>query len=98
MNTAYEQAIYHECVAPTQHLSTEERQALIKVQESQFENDEQMHAETKPMKNALKSDTVTQVHEENKAHQHAHEQDQEAQHNIDEAAISQDLNMSEIGD
>ncbi|MCY9855407.1 type IV conjugative transfer system coupling protein TraD [Vibrio mediterranei] len=98
MNTAYEQAIYHECVAPTQHLSTEERQALIKVQESQFENDEQMHAETKPMKNALKSDTVTQMREENKAHQHAHEQDQEAQRNIDEAAISQDLDMSEIGD
>jgi hypothetical protein len=48
------------------------------------------------MKDALKSDTVTQMREENKAHQHAHEQDQEAQRNIDEAAISQEQESGEM--
>jgi type IV conjugative transfer system coupling protein TraD len=95
MNTAYEQAVYHECIAPSLHLSTDERKVLTSAQEAQFENDAQMKFETTQMQQAMQSDTVATELAQQKVTQE-HDYQQEAQRNIEEAVISQEQDAGEI--
>ncbi|MGR5406497.1 type IV conjugative transfer system coupling protein TraD [Vibrio mediterranei] len=96
MNTAYEKAVYHECIAPSLHLSTDERKVLTSAQEAQFENYAQMKTETTQMQQAMQSETVTQL--VNTQSKKEHDYQQEAQRNIEEAAITEQSDMGELGD
>ncbi|WP_419153488.1 hypothetical protein [Vibrio maritimus] len=95
VNTAYEQAVYHEYVAPSLHLNTDERKVLTSAQKAQFENDAQMKLETTQMQQAMQSDTVASELAQQKAKQE-HDNQQEAQRNIEEAVISQEQDKGEI--
>jgi hypothetical protein len=98
MTKAYEHAIYHECVAPGLYLNEQERCKLLEAQEANFENEAQMKAETTDMQKAIKSDTVSELVNEN--HQVDQEQayQEEAQRNIEEAAITQEAEIGETYD
>lgn len=98
MTKAYENAIYHECVAPGLYLNEQERRKLLEAQEANFENEAQMKAETTDMQKAIKGDTVSELVNEN--HQVEQEQayQEEAQRNIEEAAITQEAEIGETYD
>lgn len=96
MLRAYEQAIYHECVAPGFFLSRDERRSLIEAQEATFENEGQMRTETAQMQQARDSDTVNELLERNTQSTREHEYQQEAQRIVEEAAIIQEADISDI--
>lgn len=95
MLEAYAQATYYESVAPSLHLSKEERQPLLDLQQAKFDSKEEMLNEASQMKEAMQSDTV-QAMVESKA-QDNHEYQEQAQRTIEEQAISPEIEM-EAGD
>ncbi|HDM8209284.1 TPA: type IV conjugative transfer system coupling protein TraD [Vibrio campbellii] len=87
MNKAYEQAVYHECVAPGLFLSKEEQTKLLDAQEATFEDEKQMQAEASQMQQAMKSETVNNLISEEQQGDNEQEYQEEAQRNIEEASI-----------
>ncbi|MFS1963303.1 hypothetical protein BCU31_025250 [Vibrio lentus] len=76
-------------------LSKEEQQPLLDLQQAKFDSKEEMLNEASQMKEAMQSDTV-QAMVESKA-QDNHEYQEQAQRNIEEQAISPEIEM-EAGD
>ncbi|WP_394145657.1 type IV conjugative transfer system coupling protein TraD [Vibrio atypicus] len=98
MNKVYEQAIYHECVAPGLYLNEEDRRKLTDAQEANFENEAQMKAETDQIQQAIKSETVSELTNQNPKLKQEQAYQEEAQRNIEEAAITQEVEMSDMCD
>jgi hypothetical protein len=98
MNKVYEQAIYHECVAPGLYLNEEDRRKLTDAQEANFENEAQMKAETDQIQQAIKSETVSELTNQDPKLKQEQAYQEEAQRNIDEAAITQEVEMSDMCD
>lgn len=98
MNQAYEIAVYYECVAPGRHLTREEQKALLHAQAATFEDEQEMKAETSQMQQAMKSGTVSEFIKRDPQTQREQDYQEEAQRNIEEAAISQELNIGEMSD
>ncbi|TFH89398.1 type IV conjugative transfer system coupling protein TraD [Vibrio ouci] len=98
MTKVYEQAIYHECVAPGLYLNEEDRRKLTDAQEATFENDAQMKTETDQIQKAIKSDTVSEL--VNQAPRIKQEQayQEEAQRNIEEASITREAEIGDLSD
>lgn len=98
MNKLYEQAIYHECVAPGLYLNEKERRQLTDAQEANFDDHAQMKAEADHIKQAIKSDTVnTLIRQDNRKQQEQLYQES-AQHNIEEAAIAEQPDIGDVYD
>ncbi|MGR5096981.1 type IV conjugative transfer system coupling protein TraD [Vibrio maritimus] len=98
MTKVYEEAVYYEAIAPTVHLTPEERQPLIDAQNANFENEEQMKQEIDDMTGAIKSDTAKSLLDQDKdaieqAKEHSYQE--EAQRNIEEASVIQDAEIVE---
>ena len=102
MVSAYEKAVFLETVAPGLYLSDKDRQSLTAIQASQFETDEEMKIETNQMNEAQKGDTFKAILTNEKGGQSEIEKvsnseyQAQAQRQLDEAAISQDI--GEMGD
>lgn len=99
MMKAYQQAIYCECVAPGIFLNEEDRNVLAKRQAEQFETPEEMKLETDQIKEATRSDTVKALASEDTEKLKSDDDYQErAQAELEEAAISQDIEMDGISE
>ncbi|HDY8233198.1 TPA: type IV conjugative transfer system coupling protein TraD [Vibrio vulnificus] len=98
MSKVYEQAIYHECVAPGLYQNEEDRHKLTDAQETNFENEEQMKAETVHIQQAIKSETVSELVNQYPQLKQEQAYQEEAQRNIEEAAISQEAEIGEVYD
>lgn len=98
MNKVYEQAIYHECVAPGLYLNEEDRRKLTDAQEANFENEAQMKVETDQIQQAIKSETVSELVNQDPKLAQEQAYQEEAQRNIDEAAITQEAEIGEVYD
>ncbi|MDF4734259.1 type IV conjugative transfer system coupling protein TraD [Vibrio parahaemolyticus] len=98
MNKVYEQAIYHECVAPGLYLNEEDRRKLTDAQEANFENEAQMKVETDQIRQAIKSETVSELVNQDPKLAQEQAYQEEAQRNIEEAAITQEVEMSDMCD
>ena len=95
MTKAYQEAIYCECVAPGIFLSEEDRNALTELQAKQFETPEEMKLETDQIREAQRSDTVKELATEDAEKLQSDGDYQErAQQELDEAAISQEIEIS----
>lgn len=97
MKKAYEQSIYYEVMAPNLLLSEQEKKSLYRAQESVYETEEQMRFETDQMQQALKSGTVTQLSDKEKKTQQQTkeiETQEEIQRNVEEAAITQESEIT----
>ncbi|POC49147.1 type IV conjugative transfer system coupling protein TraD, partial [Vibrio vulnificus] len=88
-------SIYCECVAPGIFLNDEDRNALTEIQAKQFETPEEMKLETDRIREAQRSDTVKELATEDAEKLKSDGDYQErAQQELEEAAISQDIQMS----
>lgn len=99
MTKAYQEAIYCECVAPGIFLSEEDRNALTELQAKQFETPEEMKLETDQIREAQRSDTVkTLATEDAEKLKYDGDYQERAQQELEEAAISQDIEMEGISE
>ncbi|HHP0489051.1 TPA: type IV conjugative transfer system coupling protein TraD, partial [Vibrio harveyi] len=99
MMKAYQEAIYCECVAPGIFLSEEDRNALTELQAKQFETPEEMKLETDQIREAQRSDTVKELATEDAEKLKSDGDYQErAQQELEEAAISQDIEIDSISE
>ncbi|MFB9214269.1 type IV conjugative transfer system coupling protein TraD [Vibrio sinaloensis] len=96
MVRAYQEAVYYECVAPGVFLSEDDRKVLSEIQADQFDSPEEMKLEAHHIKEAAQSDTVKDLaNQEVEKLKADDDYQQQAQNNIEEAAISQDLDMAD---
>ncbi|MCG9727497.1 type IV conjugative transfer system coupling protein TraD [Vibrio brasiliensis] len=98
MTKLYEQAIYHECVLPGLYLSEAERRRLTDAQEANFEDKAQMSEETKQIRKAIKSDTVSTLIQQEQQQKQQQTYQEDAQRNIEKSAISQEQEIGETYD
>ena len=99
MIRAYQEAVYCECVAPGLFLSEEDRDVLAKRQSEQFDTPEEMTLETDQIKAATQSDAVKHLASEEAAKLNVESDYQErAQQELEESAISQDIEMDGLSE
>ncbi|CAK2143956.1 hypothetical protein VCRA2110O173_590001 [Vibrio crassostreae] len=97
MTKAYQEAVYCECVAPGLFLSEEERNALSSRQSEQFETPEEMKLETDQIQQSQRSETVKALaSKESEKLKSDNDHQKRAHQELDESAISQDIEMDEI--
>ncbi|KFI12071.1 type IV conjugative transfer system coupling protein TraD [Vibrio coralliilyticus] len=106
MLEAYEKAVYLETVVPGMALPESEQNALRAIQASQFESEDEMKIEASQMNAALKGNTIHQL----KKHAQRSEPEsttqpaapssgrEEAQRQLEEAAIAQHTDIGELAD
>jgi type IV conjugative transfer system coupling protein TraD len=106
MLEAYEKAVYLETVVPGMALPESEQNALRAIQASQFESEDEMKIEASQMNAALKGNTIHQM----KKHAQRSEPEsttqpaapssgrEEAQRQLEEAAIAQHTDIGELAD